>query len=232
MRAARCARASSGGPVDRSGPRPSVAVGIEARCRRHGGGLLGLGLGLLCPVLAGPPGGHLLCGYPIVLAAPLLGELHRVSRTLGECALMDAAPGKCTSAASLAQSATVMRRCAVLGFQASGSSGGVHEPDPWGHLEAAGAACGNDGFLAGSLRRHRCSRPDAGTVGLPDYQSQAMYFDSRYSSMPSWPPSRPSPLCLVPPKGAAGSETSPRLSPTMPLSSASETRRPRPRSLV
>ena len=123
MRAARCARASSGGPVDRRGPRPSVTVGFEARCRRHGGGLLGLGLGLLCPVLAGPPGGHLLCGHPIVLAAPLLGELHRVSRTLGECALMDPAPGKRTSAASLAQSATVMRRCAVLGFQTSGSSG-------------------------------------------------------------------------------------------------------------
>src|SRR5664280_3893857 len=92
MRAARCARASSGGPVDRRGPRPSVTVGFEARCRRHGGGLLGLGLGLLCPVLAGPPGGHLLCGYPIVLAAPLLGELHRVSRTLGECALAQGCP--------------------------------------------------------------------------------------------------------------------------------------------
>ena len=37
---------------------------------------------------------------------------------------------------------------------------------------------------------------------------------------------------LLPPKGAAGSETRPRFSPTMPKSSFSETRMPRLRSLV
>ena len=55
---------------------------------------------------------------------------------------------------------------------------------------------------------------------------------SRKSSRPSWPPSRPMPLCLMPPNGAAGSETRPRLRPTMPASSRSLTRRPRARSPV
>ena len=32
----------------------------------------------------------------------------------------------------------------------------------------------------------------------------ATYFVSRYSSMPSWPPSRPKPDCLTPPNGAPG----------------------------
>jgi hypothetical protein len=48
------------------------------------------------------------------------------------------------------------------------------------------------------------------------YQLAEMYWVSMNSSMPSWPPSRPRPDCLVPPKGAAGSETRPRLRPTMP----------------
>ncbi len=46
-------------------------------------------------------------------------------------------------------------------------------------------------------------------------------------SCPSWPPSRPRPDCLVPPNGAAGSDTRPRFKPIMPKSSFSETRRPR-----
>ena len=40
-------------------------------------------------------------------------------------------------------------------------------------------------------------------------------------------PSRPRPDCLMPPNGAAGSDTSPRLRPIMPKSSFSETRMPR-----
>src|SRR5436309_3136076 len=43
--------------------------------------------------------------------------------------------------------------------------------------------------------------------------STATYFVERYSSMPSLPPSRPKPDCFTPPKGAAGFDTSPRLSP-------------------
>ena len=50
--------------------------------------------------------------------------------------------------------------------------------------------------------------------------------------MPTGPPSRPSPDCLMPPNGAAGLETSPVLSPTMPDSSASLTRSARVRFSV
>lgn len=50
--------------------------------------------------------------------------------------------------------------------------------------------------------------------------------------MPVKPPSRPTPDSLIPPKGAAGLETTPWLSPTMPASSASLTRSPRSRPCV
>lgn len=59
------------------------------------------------------------------------------------------------------------------------------------------------------------------------YFVNAMYLVSRYSSMPSVPPSRPKPDSLMPPNGAAGSEMTPRLIPTMPDSMASATRRAR-----
>ena len=50
--------------------------------------------------------------------------------------------------------------------------------------------------------------------------------------MPSKPPSRPKPLALTPPNGAAGLDTTPWLIPTMPNSSASLTRSARDRSRV
>src|SRR5262245_10512940 len=59
-----------------------------------------------------------------------------------------------------------------------------------------------------------------------------MYCVSRNSISPSCAPSRPMPDCFMPPNGAAGSETSPRLRPIMPKSSCSETRIPRFMSLV
>src|SRR5262249_20884070 len=59
-----------------------------------------------------------------------------------------------------------------------------------------------------------------------------MYWVSRNSIRPSCAPSRPRPLCLVPPTGAAGSETRPRFNPIIPKSSCSETRMPRLMSLV
>lgn len=75
------------------------------------------------------------------------------------------------------------------------------------------------------------------TIGPPstvidNHQATAIYLVSQNSRMPWWAPSRPRPLCLVPPNGAAGSDTNPRLRPTMPLSIRSETRRPRARSRV
>src|SRR5690606_39733702 len=58
------------------------------------------------------------------------------------------------------------------------------------------------------------------------------YFISRYSSIPYFEPSRPSPEDFMPPKGATSVEIRPVLIPTMPYSSASATRttRLRPRA--
>ena len=57
-----------------------------------------------------------------------------------------------------------------------------------------------------------------GQRGMPTY------FVSRYSSMPSKPPSRPKPDCFTPPNGAAGFDTMPVLTPTIPDSIPSATR--------
>src|SRR5262249_40627609 len=54
-----------------------------------------------------------------------------------------------------------------------------------------------------------------------------MYLVSRNSSIPGRPPSRPSPDSFTPPNGAAGFDTTPWFKPTMPVSRASQTRRPR-----
>src|SRR5450759_1714300 len=69
-------------------------------------------------------------------------------------------------------------------------------------------------------------------LGVVGYGAMPTYLISRYSSIPSKPPSRPKPECLTPPKGAAGLDTMPWLMPTMPNSSASLTRRVRARSRV
>src|SRR5262249_23645713 len=52
-----------------------------------------------------------------------------------------------------------------------------------------------------------------------------MYLLSVNSSNPSCPPSRPMPDCLTPPNGAAGSDTMPRVTPTLPAPTASPTPR-------
>ena len=67
---------------------------------------------------------------------------------------------------------------------------------------------------------------------LTPYRLIATYFVSRYSRMPSLPPSRPTPDCLTPPKGAPALDTIPWLRPTIPVSSPSITRRARLRSRV
>jgi hypothetical protein len=43
----------------------------------------------------------------------------------------------------------------------------------------------------------------------PAYTPIPTYFNTRYSSMPSAPPSRPNPDCLTPPNGAAGFDGTP-----------------------
>jgi hypothetical protein len=55
---------------------------------------------------------------------------------------------------------------------------------------------------------------------------------SRYSPIPSWPPSRPRPLSCMPPKGAAAAVGLMSLMPTMPKRSASKRRMARPTSRV
>ena len=82
----------------------------------------------------------------------------------------------------------------------------------------------------GPVSRVRRRRGPA--LHAPRHQLTAMYLVSVNSSNPSWPPSRPIPDCLTPPKGAAGSETTPRLIPIIPASRASATRSERRRSRV
>src|SRR4029077_15303440 len=69
-------------------------------------------------------------------------------------------------------------------------------------------------------------------LALDAPQVTETYWVSRNSISPSWAPSRPMPDCFMPPNGAAGSETRPRLSPIMPKSSCSDTRMPRLKSFV
>ena len=70
----------------------------------------------------------------------------------------------------------------------------------------------------GTAPRHRRTAPPAGQ------SASATYVVSRYSSIPSKPPSRPKPLAFTPPNGAAGFDTRPVLTPIMPKSSDSASR--------
>src|SRR5690606_28351635 len=72
----------------------------------------------------------------------------------------------------------------------------------------------------------RMRRPRHSQILMPTY------FTSRYSSMPRCEPSRPRPDSLTPPNGATSLEINPALTPTMPYSSASDTRHARLRSRV
>src|SRR5215470_5069342 len=79
-------------------------------------------------------------------------------------------------------------------------------------------------------------RPDCGHLrtGVARYHvprpPNAKYLISRKSSMPYFEPSRPIPLCFMPPKGATSVEMMPSLMPIMPYSGPSATRITRPRS--
>ncbi len=92
------------------------------------------------------------------------------------------------------------------------------------------------GELAGVQRAKSgyCSTvPAYGSTGRRHQPAgRATYVVSRYSSIPSKPPSRPNPLAFTPPNGAAGLETRPVLMPTMPKSSDSASRIVRARSRV
>src|SRR5690606_33148345 len=60
-----------------------------------------------------------------------------------------------------------------------------------------------------------------GSVPLRQSTAICVYFEDRYSWMPSSPPSRPTPDCFTPPKGAAAFETTPTFNPIIPVSSRS-----------
>lgn len=78
-----------------------------------------------------------------------------------------------------------------------------------------------------------CATYDVGgTGGAVGQDTIPTYLTSRYSLIPSLPPSRPKPEALTPPNGAAGLDTTPVLRPTIPDSRPSATRRARPRSRV
>ena len=66
------------------------------------------------------------------------------------------------------------------------------------------------------LGADRAGRPQQRDGAGGAHGARPTYFVSRYSSMPSAPPSRPSPEALTPPNGAAGLEISPWLTPTIP----------------
>ena len=80
--------------------------------------------------------------------------------------------------------------------------------------------------LRGGQRRHEQQR------GGEDPHTPPMltYLICTKSSMPYFEPSRPTPDCLTPPKGATSVEMRPVFTPTMPASSASATRQTRPMS--
>ena len=95
-------------------------------------------------------------------------------------------------------------------------------------------SCGIKRPLQTHLKRSHSNLSCPAKAGMTPrrYQLTEMYCVSRNSFSPSCAPSRPMPDCFMPPNGAAGSETRPRFKPIMPKSSFSETRMPRPRSLV
>ncbi len=73
------------------------------------------------------------------------------------------------------------------------------------------------GLAASPPRRLAASPAGAGAIRrLSGYRAMPTYLVSRYSSMPSAPPSRPTPEALTPPNGAAGLDTMPWLTPTIP----------------
>jgi len=95
--------------------------------------------------------------------------------------------------------------------------------------------CRQPFFPPGQL--HPTGQPNsekAGPIGptARSYMPMPTYLVSRYSSIPSKPPSRPNPLCFTPPNGAAGFDTTPTFRPTMPVSIRSLTRIARCRSRV
>src|SRR5215212_4304969 len=84
-------------------------------------------------------------------------------------------------------------------------------PPVVGQLAAAADPAAASQRAPTQMARRRVTR--ATVVRPPDHMAMATYLCSRYSAMPSWPPSRPKPDRLTPPNGAAALETIPWLRP-------------------
>src|SRR5690606_38539359 len=121
----------------------------------------------------------------------------------------------------------IFQRVSRTGGHAGGGVGGRGVPDRGRAVAARGRAA--------TLRRDRLSHarvaaharaagrglrvPGARSARAPQPNGfgVSVYFVCRYSWMPSAPPSRPSPESFQPPNGAAAFETTPTLSPIIPV---------------
>src|SRR5215210_50163 len=107
-----------------------------------------------------------------------------------------------------------------------------HEHEAHGRAAVRGRRGERHALGLGHARLGRLREPAARLRERAHSRFIATYLTSRYSLMPSAPPSRPKPDCLTPPNGAAGLDTRPWLRPTIPVSSPSTTRNARLTSLV
>ena len=125
------------------------------------------------------------------------------SNPVGQTVAPGRAPRRSDASASSSRSCTERRR------------------STWRALLAAEAAA--SGLLLMEDMRPLESAPPGG-FDVRSQRAMPTYLVSRYSSIPSNPPSRPKPDCLTPPNGAAGLDTIPVLTPIIPNSMASATR--------
>lgn len=221
-----------GGPERRGDGLLAVGAG-----RHHGGGVLGdtvgeditefgdpaFERGQGADHLQGETGVHdVLRGGAVV--HPAVGSRREPAADLPDQAQDGVADGAGSAPQLLA--VDVVRLCRVadgVRLRAGEHSGfglGPGEGAFGGEPAVEGRVLAEEGALFGVLResagqgegfRRRDRRVHDGSWGsrVPASAgvSMATYFCSRYSSMPELPPSRPAPECLMPPKGAPGSET-------------------------
>lgn len=79
----------------------------------------------------------------------------------------------------------------------------------WGRFYCSPVPRKNTGFLLKKRHTRKCAF-------FCLYRPKEMYLVSRYSSMPSCPPSRPIPLSFIPPNGACAADGAPLFQPRMP----------------
>ncbi len=146
-------------------------------------------------------------------------------RSPTSCAAIRPSPGRASS--------STIPRCRSHDPARRGRGGGEARPPRGDRLAAGGDQAARRGGGARSRRarqrRQGDRRPPQVLIrrrpARPSGHRPPMhrYFTSTYSSMPYFEPSRPSPDCLTPPKGATSVVMRPVLMPTMPYSRPSAT---------